>query len=169
MPIPLNAYAKNPNPWNPEAGYGAVAPDGSVVLNEALVQQLGLSGDDIKQHASLVLEEIQRRTQKFLGDRPFPDLDSRLVILTDDGLASGFTMLAALRAVKEKHPSKVIVAVPTAPLSTINRILPEIDELICLNVRDSRIFAVADAYRKWYDLTDQEVAEYLKRLNILEK
>jgi len=155
-------------PWNPEAGYGAVAPDGSVVLNEPLVRHLGLSGKDIKQHASLVLKEIKRRTKKFLGDIPFPNLESRIVMLTDDGLASGFTMLAAIQAVKEKHPSKVIVAVPTAPLSTINRILPEIDELVCLNVRDSHRFAVADAYLKWYDLADQEVAEYLKRLNLQE-
>lgn len=156
-------------PWNPEAGYGAVAPDGNVVLNEPLVRHLGLSEKEIKQHASLVLKEIKRRTKKFLGDIPFPNLDSRIVILTDDGLASGYTMLAAIRAVKVKHPAKIIIAVPTAPLSTIDRILSEIDELVCLNVRDSQFFAVADAYKKWYDLGDQEVTAYLNRLNLREK
>ena len=156
-------------PYNPEAGYGAVAPDGSAVLNEPLVRRLGLTGDEIKQHVSIVLKEIERRTRKFLGEKPFPNLDSLIVMLTDDGLASGFTMLAAIRSVKEKNPAKVIVAVPTAPASTIKRILPEVDEIICLNIRDTSFFAVADAYVRWHDLDDREVEEYLKKLNLPRK
>ncbi len=155
-------------PWNPEAGYGAVAPDGSVVLNEPLVRQLGLSREEIKQHVAIVLKEIERRTKKFLGKVFFPNLTSMIVILTDDGLASGFTMLAAIRAVTEQNPAKVIVAVPTAPVSTINRIFG-IDEIVCLNVRDSQFFAVADAYVTWHDLGDREVEAYLKKVNLPQK
>lgn len=155
-------------PWNPEAGYGAVAPDGSVVLNKPLVRQLHLTEDEINQHIVMVLEEIERRTKKFLGEVSFPNLTSIIVLLTDDGLASGFTMLAAIRAVTEQNPVKVIVAVPTAPASTINRI-SGVDEIICLNVRDSRFFAVADAYVAWHDLNDREVESYLKKVNLPRK
>ncbi|MFQ6126005.1 MAG: phosphoribosyltransferase [Candidatus Heimdallarchaeota archaeon] len=154
-------------PWQPEAGYGAVAPDGSVVLNEPLVQQLHLTRDEIKQHVAIVLKEIDRRSKKFLGGVSFPNLTSKIVLLTDDGLASGFTMLAAIRAVMKQNPAKVIVAVPTAPASTINRI-SGVDVIICLNVRDSRFFAVADAYVRWHDLSDREVEEYLKKVDSLQ-
>ncbi len=105
-----------------------------------------------------------------MGDTPFPNLTNKVVILSDDGLASGFTMLAAINFVKKQSPTMIIVAVPTAPLGTIQRIArSNVDKLICLNVRESWVFAVADAYQKWYDLSDDEVKEYLKKAAQKEK
>lgn len=150
-------------PWNPEAGFGAISLDGTIVLNKPLVDVLGLNQEMIDKCASETMKEIQRRIQKFRDDRPFPDLNNKIVILVDDGLASGFTMIAAINSVRKQKPKKVVVAVPTAPLSTIKRLFPYVDELICLNVRDFRTFAVADAYFKWYDLDDEEVLEYLRK------
>jgi predicted phosphoribosyltransferase len=79
------------------------------------------------------------------------------VILTDDGLASGFTMLAAIASIRTMHPERVIVAVPTSSASSAELIAREVDEVICLNIRSGYRFAVAEAYRHWYDLDDREV------------
>ena len=150
-------------PYNPEAGFGAVAPDGSTILNEPLVRELGLTEAEIKFLAKQVLEEIERRNRKFRGDRPFPNLIGRTVILVDDGLASGYTMLAAIKSVKKQKPKRILAAVPTAPLSSARLVASQVDQLICLNIRRGPFFAVADAYQKWYDLDDEEVTEYIRR------
>ncbi len=86
------------------------------------------------------------------------------MILVDDGLASGYTMLSAVRFVKRNKPKKIIVAVPTASRRTIDFILPETDELVCLNVRHGLSFAVADAYMNWYYLSDEEVLSIIPRI-----
>jgi len=80
----------------------------------------------------------------------------------DDGLASGFTMLAAVRSARKRRPKKIVVAVPTAALGAVELLVPEVDEIACLNIRSGSSFAVADAYEKWYDLTDEEVLSILK-------
>lgn len=151
-------------PYNPEAGFGAVAPDGSTILNEPLVRELGLTEEEIKLLTKQVLEEIKRRNRKFRGDRPFPNLIGKTVILVDDGLASGYTMLAAIRSVKKQKPKRIIVAVPTAPLSSARLVASQVDQLICLNIRGGPLFAVADAYQKWYDLKNGDVREYLRKV-----
>jgi len=160
IPLNLIILRKIKIPSNPEAGFGSVAPDGTIFLNEPLVRRLGLTQNEIEHSAEETLKEIKRRQQLFgVG---FPNLKDKAVILVDDGLASGFTMIAAINFVK-KHSSMVTVAVPTAPSGTIQRIAPLVDRLICLNVRESWVFAVADAYQKWYDLSDEEVKEYLAK------
>lgn len=153
-------------PYNPEAGFGAIAPDGEVILNEQLLCQLCLTGDEIGAQAELTKEVVRRRNQVFRNGRPFPYLKDRIVILVDDGLASGYTMLAAVRFVKKRAPASIIVAVPTASGRTVELILPDVDELICLNVRHGISFAVADAYRNWYDLSDEEVLSIISSLKI---
>ncbi len=164
IPLNLIVLRKIKIPWNSEAGFGSVAPDGTVFLNEPLVKRLGLTKDEIEIAAAETLNEIKRRQQLFGVE--FPSFKDKAVVLVDDGLASGFTMIAAINFIK-KHSSRIIVAVPTAPLGTIQRITPNVDKLICLNVRESWVFAVADAYQKWYDLSDDEVKEYLSKANKL--
>jgi putative phosphoribosyl transferase len=148
-------------PWCPEAGFGAVTWGGSVTLNECLVEQLGLTESEIEASISLTKKNVQERLNKYRGAKPLPDLTGKVVILVDDGLASGFTMLAAVRAVKEQSPKKVVVAIPTASLGAIELLAPEVDEIVCLNIRSGPSFAVADAYKNWYDLTDEEVQNIL--------
>lgn len=108
-----------------------------------------------------VLEEIKHRNTLFRGGRPFPDLGEKVAILVDDGLASGYTMMASIGFVKKRKPSRVVVAIPTAPESTIQRISAQADEIVCLNIRRSFTFAVADAYREWHDLSDDEAMKLL--------
>lgn len=150
-------------PWNPEAGYGSVAPDGSCFLNKKLVLSLGLSDRVIKQNIQKTMNQIKKRIEKYRGKKPFPKLKDKIVILVDDGLASGFTMLASIEFVKKRKPKKIIVAVPTASGSAYKLVKSEIDKLIALDVRYSYPFAVADAYENWYDVSDEEVLKYLKK------
>ena len=89
-------------------------------------------------------------------------MNDKTVVLVDDGLASGFTMLAAAESIRTQHSRRVIVAVPTGSASAIELLAPKVDELLCLNIRRRPIFAVADAYEVWYDLSDDEVQEFLE-------
>jgi len=163
LPIDFIIVRKIQLPYNPEAGFGAVGPDGEVILNERLLGQLGLTDGEINAQIKKTREIIKRRSQLFRGGRPLPILKDQNVIVVDDGLASGYTMLAAVKFIKKNMPDKIIVAVPTGSDRTTDFILPEVDELICLNVRGGFHFAVADAYRKWYDLTDEEVISIIRK------
>lgn len=154
---------KIPIPDNPEAGFGAVTADGTVVLNEPLVAQLGLTRDTIERLVDEVRAEIVRRQQAYRGGRPPADLAGKTVILVDDGLASGYTMMAAIQSVRKQRPKAIIVAVPVSPADAAERIRPLVDDLVVLVVRRTWVFAVASFYRRWYDLTDEEVIDYLKR------
>ncbi len=148
-------------PWNLEAGYGAVAFDGSVRINEPLVRRLGLSEADVEQGIARTREKVRRRVEELRGERMFPELSGRPVVLVDDGLASGFTMLTAAQAVREHDPAQLIVAVPTAHRESIDRVLEEIDCIYCANIRAGIRFAVASAYLHWYDVSLDEVRQIL--------
>jgi predicted phosphoribosyltransferase len=162
IPIDIIIVRKIQIPWNTEAGFGAIAWDGEIVLNEPLMKHLRLTKEMIQSSIAKTNIVIQERMRKFREDRPFPELNGKVVILIDDGLASGFTMLAAVRAVRKGNPEKIVIAVPTSSTSALKLLSPEADEIICLNVRSGAIFAVADAYQKWYDLKDEEVIEILR-------
>jgi len=149
-------------PWNTEAGFGALTWDGEIILNESLVQHLGLTEKMIEQSVARTRRIVRERLRKFRGDKPMPAFRGKVVILVDDGLASGFTMLAASNSVRKKKPEKIVVAVPTASTGAIELLRPEVDEIVCLNIRSGPIFAVADAYKSWHDLTDEEVTEILE-------
>lgn len=163
LPMDLIIVRKIQIPYNPEAGFGAMGPDGEIILNEILLDQLRLTEDEIKTQIKKTMDVIKKRNQLFREERPFPSLKGKIVIIVDDGLASGFTMLAAIKFIKTKVPRKIVIAVPTASSRTLEIILPEIDELICLNVKRRFPFAVADAYKNWYDLTDKEVLDIIKK------
>ncbi|MGQ4833524.1 MAG: phosphoribosyltransferase [Candidatus Asgardarchaeia archaeon] len=155
-------------PSNPEAGFGAISPDGRIFLNKVLLQHLNLSNDVIEHIKERTLRVIKQRESKFRRNKSYPKLEGRLVILTDDGLASGYTMLAAIDWVKRRNPKQIIVAVPTAPDNTSIIISQFVDALLVLNIRDSFYFAVADAYINWYDLSDEDVILWLKKINYYE-
>jgi putative phosphoribosyl transferase len=151
-------------PGNTEAGFGAVTWDGQVLINEQLRSALGLSVAEVDSAIAQTRKNVQERIVRFTGGKEFPLLTGKPVILTDDGLASGFTMLAAVNGVKLHQPSRIIVAVPTASASSAELVSRYVDQLVSLNIRTSRQFAVADAYERWYDLDDSEVLDELARL-----
>jgi putative phosphoribosyl transferase len=161
VPMDVIVARKIHIPWSPEAGFGAVAWDGKYILNEELVKQLHLTEAEIEQAVTETKINVNERLRKFRGDKPLPHLTGKIVILVDDGLASGYTMLVAVRSVKEKAPKKIVASVPTASLGAIELLVPEVDEIVCPNIRRGESFAVAEAYELWYDLTDEEVMELL--------
>jgi predicted phosphoribosyltransferase len=164
LPFDLVISRKIPIPGNPEAGLGALSFEGSLFLNEPLVEELRLTPEEIRELSIPVLEEIQHRNAVFRGGLPFPDLRGRIAILVDDGLASGYTMLASINFVKKRKPGRLVVAIPTAPESSIQFISAQVDELLCLNIRGGFFFAVADAYNEWHDLSEGEVMAFLKQV-----
>lgn len=153
-------------PWNREAGFGAVAPDGSVAFNESVRRGLGLSPEEESLVIDQERQEIARRTDAY-GARELPAIAGRAAILVDDGLASGYSMWAAAKFVRRQRPQSLVVAVPTASQSAIGLVAPTVDRLVCPNVRGGPVFAVADAYRRWCDLADEEVAVLLRNSGML--
>jgi putative phosphoribosyl transferase len=161
-PFDIVVTRKIPIPHNPEAGYGAVAEDGTVFLNEPLLNQLGLSQHQIEYQANQVLAEIMRRRDLYRGKLARPSLAGKTVIVVDDGLASGFTMVAAVRSVQRQKAARIVVGSPVASDSAYELIKPICDALVCIMVSHSYPFAVASFYGHWYDLTDEEVRKYLQ-------
>lgn len=168
IPLDLLICRKVLIPWNREAGYGAVAPDGSVVLNQHLLKYLGFSKKEIENHIKETLMEIRRRIKLFRGVEEYVAVREN-VIVVDDGIASGYTMLAAIKFLRKLRGIKrVIIATPTAPLSSISLLMPYLDIMICPNVRTEIYgFAVADSYEEWHDVSDEEVLSCLSELNDL--
>ena len=164
IPLDLIIVRKIQIPGNPEAGFGAMNPDGDVILNQSLLNQIGLTKEEIRTQIRKTDDVIRKREHVFRGDKPFPSIENKNVFIVDDGLASGYTMLAAINFLKRRSPLKIIVAVPTASKRTVDSVLPEVDELVCLNIRSGYPFAVADAYEDWYDLTDEDVLAILKTI-----
>lgn len=162
LPLDILVVRKIHIPWNREAGFGALSWDGTVLLNEPLVAHLGLQPGEIERCIQEERQELERRLKIFRGAKPFPAISHKTVIVVDDGLASGFTMLAALASLRKRAPKEIVVAVPTASMSALNLIRTEVEKIYCLNIRTGLRFAVADAYKQWYDLGDEHVLAILK-------
>ena len=151
---------KLPFPDNPEAGFGAVAEDGSRVISETAPYELDEA--DITRIIREQEKEIQRRIKVLRGGEPLPEIKGRTVILVDDGLAMGSTMKAAVALCRKRKAKKVIVAVPVAGEWAAREIAKLADETIILS-RPVPFFAVAQAYERWYDVPDKEVLELLAK------
>jgi len=154
---------KIPIPLNPEAGFGAIADDGTIILNEIVVKSMGLSRQQIEYEASKVRAEIKQRSLLYRGNRPLVSVNGKTVIIIDDGLASGFTMLAAVESVRRRRPKEIIVAVPAASAIALKQIERVADKVVTCVTGYMPRFAVADFYRHWYDLGDDEVVRYLNQ------
>ena len=166
FPLDVVVTRKIHIPWNKEAGFGAVSWDGTVFLNEPLIAALRLSKEDIDRCVTKEKEAIRKRIKKFRGDKPFPNLKDKTTIIVDDGLASGFSMLTTVKTIRRREAKTIVVAVPTAPNSAIELIRPHVNKIVCLNIRSGHFFAVADAYKVWYDLEDKDVMRVLKQTNL---
>jgi len=154
---------KIPMPLNPEAGFGAVADDGTIILNEEVVKRIGLSRQQIEYEASKVRAEIKQRSLLYRGDRPLVRVNGRTVIIIDDGLASGFTMMAAVESVRYRRPKEIVVAVPCASAMAVKQLERVADKVVTVTTGFMPRFAVADFYHHWYDLSDDEVIRYIRQ------
>ena len=153
---------KIPLPNNPEAGFGALADDGTVILNEELVARLGLSPHQVNYQINKVRAEIRQRNLLYRENRPLATISGQTVIAIDDGLASGSTMLATIESLRRRQPKKIIVAVPVASAYAHERVTKVADRVVTMMIGTMKLFAVADFYQYWHDLGENEVIQCLK-------
>jgi putative phosphoribosyl transferase len=164
IPLDLIIVRKIQLPWTTEAGFGALNPAGQAVINEDLLSRMPLSPEEIEVQIQRTAAVMREREAILRNNKPYARLDGQPAMLVDDGLASGYTMRAAVQFLKDQGAGQLIVAVPTGSERTVWELLPLVDELYCLNVRGGFSFAVADAYENWYDLTEEEVLSVLASL-----
>jgi putative phosphoribosyl transferase len=145
-----------------ELAMGALAAGGGVVINDSLVRSLGISDDQVQEAIERETDELHRRARAYRGDRPPADMANKTVILVDDGIATGASMLAAVRAVRADAPSAVVVAVPVGPPSTCRELATEADDVVCATM-PAGFEAVGQAYEDFHQVTDDEVRELLSR------
>jgi len=161
LPMDIAVVSKITLPWNTEVGYGAVAFDGTVRLNNDLVARCGLTDEEIQQGISKTSAKVAHRVKNLRGEQALPDLSTSQIILVDDGLASGFTMHVAVEALQKAGTKSITVAVPTGHQRSVESIAGEVDTLYCANIRGGYHFAVADAYERWSDVDEEELVSLL--------
>jgi len=149
-------------PGHEELGVGAVASGGIRALNESLIQDLHISQEVIEAISASEWQELERRERIYRRDRPFPDVKERIVILVDDGIATGATMRAAALAVHHLRPKRTVIAVPVAPLSTCAELGDLVDEVVCIAMPEV-FYAIGQWYEDFSQITDEQVAEMLER------
>jgi putative phosphoribosyl transferase len=149
-------------PQQPELGIGAVAEDGTLVADSHLIAVLGVSDNLLEKMAAQRLLEVEERVRKYRGDRPMISVAGETVILVDDGLATGNTAHAAIRALQEKRPGKLILAVPVGAPPTVSMLGEEVDELVCLEI-PPELTAIGYWYFDFRQVSDEEVLELLER------
>lgn len=159
-PLTLVIPRKIGAPYNPELAIGAIAPDGQMILNEELVKSLEVSEDFLQKESEKQVKESERR-QRVYGVQEFENLQGKTAIVVDDGIATGYTALAAVRYLETKKPEKVILAVPVAPPETVNWLKREVDEVVVL---DTPVWfsAVGQFYENFEQVSDEEVLAVLK-------
>lgn len=149
-------------PYQPELAIGAVSGDGFVMLNNNIVSRLNVTEDYINTAAEKEQNEIRRRLKIYRGNRSMPLIDNRLVVIIDDGVATGYTLLAALRSLQEKNPVKLVLAIPVGPPDTLTMLENEVDELLCLEA-PVHFSAVGQFYRQFDQVSDSEVTAILQK------
>jgi putative phosphoribosyl transferase len=149
-------------PWTTESGFGAVAFDGSVWIDQAAVQGYGLTSSQVEKATADARAKVARRSKKLSSANALRDLSGTTVIAVDDGMAAGSTMRTAIAALRKLNAGRVVVAVPTAPARSLEAMRKLADEIVCADIRSGASFAVADAYEEWRDLSDDEVDAMLK-------
>jgi putative phosphoribosyl transferase len=161
-PLDILIVRKLGMPGHEEFAMGAIASGGLCVVQPGLGEKYGILPAQIEAVKQRELAEIERREQLYRTTRPAPQLHGRIVILVDDGLATGSTMLAAIQAVREARPARLIVAVPVSAPETCRELGAEVDEIICLHT-PAQFFSVGMWYQDFEQTTDQEVIDFLEQ------
>ena len=147
---------KIPIPLRPEGGFGAVADDGTTILNQEVLKGLNLSEQQINYQVSKVRNDIQKRSLLYRGERLLSVVSDKIVLIIDDGLASGYTMMAAVESVRRRLPKQIVVAVPAASATAVRQVEKTADRVVTIVTDFSPKFYVSDFYRYWHVLSDDE-------------
>lgn len=161
--LDLTIPRKIGSPQNPEVAVGAVTQDGSTILNERLIELLGITELELKETISREIMEIKRRTALYRLGEELKDCSGRQVIVVDDGVATGYTMLACLRSARNLRPKELILAVPVAPADTLELLKEEVDRVVCL-LTPGDFYAVGQFYEIFDQTRDEEVVKIIKEL-----
>jgi putative phosphoribosyl transferase len=163
-PLEILAVRKLGAPHNPEYGIGAVAEDGTRVIDAEAVAVLGLDQGVVDSLIARETEELRRRVAAYRGDRQPLDLKGRTVIVVDDGVATGVTDTAALRAVRRRRPGRTVLAVPVCAPDSAARLRDEADEMVCLTM-PPLLYGVGQWYRDFSQVSDDEVVAVLREMS----
>ncbi len=163
-PLDVMLVRKLGLPGHPELAMGAIASGGARVMNDEVVRRAMVSADALDAVVAEESRELERRERVYRGERPWPDLQGRCVILVDDGLATGATMRAAVEAVKRQRPACVVVAVPVAPPETVHELESLVDEVVC-PLQPESFMAIGQWYRDFRQVSDAEVLALLDELS----
>ncbi len=163
LKVPINPLVikKLPSPTNPEFGFGAVTEDGTKVLNEKAVEYLGLDNEIIEKTAAKVASEIRHRKEVF-GGLDDDAIQSSDVIIVDDGIATGYSLIAGINTVKKRNPGSLTVAVPVSAADSYHKVKKLADNIVCPVISDEYFFAVASYYKKWFDLSEDQIKAILE-------
>ncbi|RPH55562.1 MAG: phosphoribosyltransferase [Chloroflexi bacterium] len=162
LPLDVFVVRKLGVPGREEVAMGAIAPNGVRVINREVVRQLAISEESMALAAATEQKELERREALYRGDRLFPDLTDRIVILVDDGIASGASMLAAVRSLKAMRRQRLVTAVPVAAPEACERFAEEVDEMIC-GMTPADFQSVGRWYHDFTPTRDSDVQFYLQR------
>lgn|SRR5208282_5842361 len=149
-------------PGQEELAFGAIATGGTRVLDREIVEAVGISEEQIEQITAKVKKELERRENLYRGAQPPLRVEGLTVLLIDDGIATGSSMRAAIKALRQMKPARVVVAVPVAPQSTCSRLAPEVDELICVHTPKD-FYAIGQFYEDFSQVADEEVTALLRQ------
>jgi predicted phosphoribosyltransferase len=161
-PLDIIVPRKIGAPYNSELAIGAVAEDGSLSLDESAVMYMNISKSYIEEESRRQITEIRRRLKLYRGETPYPMLQDHVIIIVDDGIATGSTVKAAIASIRKKKPKSVVVAVPVAPRSTVKELEKEADRVICLSTPEF-FYAIGQFYVDFSQTTDGEVIRLLKK------
>lgn len=161
-PLDIFTVRKLGVPGHEEYAMGAIASGGVRVLNDEALRELGISAAEVEDAIEEEQEELERRETLYRRDRPAPALEGRTVLLVDDGMATGASMTAALKALRQHNPARVIVAVPAASRTVCEQLEALVDEVVC-GITPEPFMAVGVWYEQFEQTTDQEVQELLDR------
>jgi putative phosphoribosyl transferase len=167
-PLDLVFVRKIGVPFQPELAAGAVL-DGDtpeIALNEDVVAAAGVSEEYIHRQVGRELAEIERRRRTYLGERPRQPIDGKTAILVDDGIATGASISAAIKGLRRKNPKSLILAVPVAPLSTLEELRGQVDDIVCLETPEP-FWAIGAHYVDFHQLTDGEITHYLSQADVI--
>lgn len=159
-PLDVVVTKKIEAPGEPEFALGAVTQEGDVIMDRAAAESLGASAEYLEEQIRTKREEVRERMERLRGDAPYPALEGKVVVIVDDGIATGSSVSAAVMSVKKRNPKEVIVAVPVAPADAVQSLAEDKTKVVCLET-PGPFLAIGEFYNNFDQVEDLEVKRIL--------